>query len=279
MKKYNTIFFILIGILLIQLCCNNSKQDIPIISKSRTVRVPVRMLSSITPESMLEDPGALTISAGGEDELPQGPQSFDVFNDGSFVITDPLQRRIVFYDSLGQYLEAWQIGFPANHIIVREDAFLEATKATSGDTFLIDDNGQIHPANMRTRSQVSKPNRGEAKRLGLNRGVIFRPRTRGKEQGTLEINFKSDSTQMIALLDLGIDRQGNTYVALETTHGKESIDIIKYIRKYSSWGKIIFQINDISLDYFIHPEDEFRIKNGRIYQMQPAQSELLINVW
>ena len=279
MNKYMTIFFILIGIILTHWYCKDSKQDFQIISKSRTVRIPVRMLSNTTPKIAHENPGVLTISAGGEDELPQGPQSFDVLDDGSFVITDPLQRRIIFYDSLGQYLEAWQIGFPANRIAVREDGFLEVIKATSGDTFLIDDTGQIYPTNMRTRSQLSIPNFGETKLLASNRGVISRPRTRGQEPGTLEINFKSDSTQMISLHDLGMDREGNTYVAMETTHGKDTIDIIKYIRKYSPQGKILCQIDDISIDYYIHPDDEFRIKNGQIYQMQPTQSELLINIW
>ncbi len=279
MNKHKTILFILIGILLTQLCCNNSKQDIRIISKSRTVRIPSQMSSNITPESMLENHGVLTISAGGEDELPQGPQSFDVLDDGGFVITDPLQRRIVFYNSLGQYLEAWQFGFPANRITIREDGFLEVIKATSSDTFLIDDTGQIYPANVRTRGQLSIAKRGETKLLALNYGIISRPRTRGQEPGTLEINFQSDSTKMIALQDLGMDRDGNSYVAIETTYGKDTIDIIKYIRKYSAEGKILFQINDIFLDYYIHPEDEFRLKNGWIYQMQPMQSELLINIW
>ena len=278
MKKYKILFLALTGIILNHWCCKDSKQDVRIISKSRTVSMPVQMLSNTTPES-LENPAALTVSAGGEDELPQGPQSFDVLDDGSFVITDPLQRRIVFYNSMGQYLEAWQIGFPANRIKVRDDGFFEVTKATSNDTFLIDDTGQIYPANMRTRSQVSKPSLGETKLLGLNRGVISRPRTRGQEPGTLEINFESDSTQMISLRDLGMDREGNTYVAMETTHGTDTIDIIKFIRKYSPKGNILGQINDISLDYYIHPVDEFRIKNGQIYQMQPKQTELLINIW
>lgn len=279
MNKYKTIFFIFIGILLTQLCCNTSKQDIPIISKSRVVRIPFQMLSSITPESMLENPGALTISESGEDELPQGPQSFDVLHDGGFAITDPLQRRIVFYDRSGKYLEAWQIGFPASRVRIIDDAFLEVVKATSGDTILLDDNGQIYPARSRTRDQLSIPNRGETKLVRLNRGVISRPRTRGQEPGTLEINFQSDTTRMIALQDLGMDKEGNSYVAMETTHGTDTIDIIKLIRKYSPGGNILGQINDISLDYYIHPVDEFRIKNGQIYQMQPKQNELLINVW
>ena len=279
MNKHITILFLFIGILFTQLCCNTSKQDFPIISKRRTVRIPVRMLSETNSGIVDENLNALTFTVGREDELPQGPQSFDVLDDGSFVITDPLQRRVVFYDSLGQFLEAWQIGFPVNRVKVIDNAFLEVIKATSGDTILLDDTGQIYSTNSRTRGQLSTPNRGETKLLGLNRGVFSRPRTRGQEPATLEINFESDSTKMIAMQDLGTDGDGNSYVAMETTHGTDTIDIIKYIRKYSPQGEILGQINDISLDYYIHPDDEFRIKNGQIYQMQPKQTELLIHVW
>lgn len=280
MRRNRLLFLVVVLFIITSLMhCKKSEQKFSIISMSRTIRVPVQMLSTLTKDTFREHLEALTLSEGGEDELPQGPQSFGVLHNGSFVIADPLQRRVVFYDSLGQYLEAWEIGFPVSRVTWRENDYLEVIKATTGDTLLMDDTGQLYPSNLRARSVLPQANLGETKLLGLNRGVISRPRTRGQEPGILEINFKSDSTRMISLQDLGMDTGGNTFVAMETTHGKDTIDIIKYIRKYSADGKILCQINDIPFDYYVHPEDEFRIKKGLVYQMQPKQSELRINVW
>ena len=84
---------------------------------------------------------------------------------------------------------------------------------------------------------------------------------------------------MIAIQNLGVDAAGNTYVALETTHGAATIDVITYIRTYSADGKLRCQINDIPGEHFIHPRDEFRIRNGLGYHLQPMQTRLRIDIW
>ena len=33
------------------------------------------------------------------------------------------------------------------------------------------------------------------------------------------------------------------------------------------------------LDYFVHPEDEFRMRGAVLYQLMPERSELRINMW
>ena len=277
---FSSFLLILISMLIIPLACQDSKPDFRIIAEHRTVSIPVQMLSATSLETALAHPEALMLSAGGEDELPQGPQSFEVLDDAGLVIADPLQRRLVFYDSLGNYLDQWNIGFPVNSISHFNDEFFQVIKATSGDTLLVDNTGQVYAADARTRGTSPEKQLGETKLLGLNRGVIKRPKTRGGESGAIEIDFNSDSTKMIALQDLGMDSEGNSFVALETTHGRSgAIDIIKFIRQYSPDGRLLSQINDISLDYFVCPRDEFRVRDGFVYQLQPKQTELLVHVW
>lgn len=277
MKKNRLFFSVIVLFMIMPLTqCKKTKPRYSILSKSRTIHIPVQMLSALPMKTENETPEALTFSEGAEDELPQGPQSFDVLEDGGLVIADPLRQRIVFYDSLGNYIDAWHIGFSVNHVARREDGFLNVVSATTGESFLLDETGRL---SLLPSSRGEQADERTTKMLGVNKGVIAGPKTRGAQSPAIEVSFSSDSTQMISLQNLGVDAEGNTYVALETTHGQETIDIIKYIRIYSADGKLLYQINDISLDYYIHPNDEFRIKNGMIYQMQPRQSELLIQIW
>jgi hypothetical protein len=59
---------------------------------SRKISIPVKLFSGDTASAALREIRRLSITAGDTDELPQGPESFEILNDGSFVITDPLQR-------------------------------------------------------------------------------------------------------------------------------------------------------------------------------------------
>lgn len=277
MKKEILLFLVIAFFVLMNQCRQKeTRPSYRVLSVQRVIQIPIQRLEELPTDTLSIKPEYLTVDVGAEDELPQGPQSFEVLEDGGLVIADPLRQRIVFYDSLGNYIDAWHIGFSANHVARMEDGFLNVVSATTGESFLLDETGRL---SLLPSSRGEQADERTTKMLGLNKGVIAGPKTRGAQSPAIEINFSSDSTQMISMQNLGVDAEGNTYVALETTHGQETIDIIKYIRIYSADGKLLYQINDISLDYYIHPNDEFRIKNGMIYQMQPRQSELLIQLW
>lgn len=282
-KKLSISLALVSGLLGLASACKNQQneskpiRDIPL---SRVVRIPAQFLPADTSRAALrQNPGVLTVTPKHEDELPQGPDGFEVLQDGGFVITDPLQRRLVFYDSLGNYNAAWPIGFAANSVTGLANGEFEVRQANSGEIFLFDKNGRPQPSRSRARSRGTGSKPDEARLLDLNRGVIARPRTRGSAAGDLQINFKSDSTQMISLQNLGTDSRGNTYVALEAARGSDAIDVQKIIRKYAGNNELLGQITGIPLDYYLPPVDEFRLRAGRVYQLLPQEKEVLINIW
>jgi len=101
----------------------------------KTISFPVRVLETDTPSALDETPEALAITLGGEDELPQGPQAFEILPDGSFVVADPLQQRLVFYDSTGTYLRDWKLDYSVDYIQLFEDNSLEIRHAYTGRVF------------------------------------------------------------------------------------------------------------------------------------------------
>jgi hypothetical protein len=66
--------------------------------------------------------------------LQEGPSSFAVFKDGWLDINDPLNHRIVLYDSLGIYKSKQKVDFSVIRLWLNEDEDLFLEKATTGDT-------------------------------------------------------------------------------------------------------------------------------------------------
>ena len=248
---------------------------------TRTIRIPAQIMTSDTALAPWRlNAGLLTTTGGGEDELPQGPESFEVLPDGGFVIADPLQRRVVFYDSLGNYVTVWPIGLAVNSITLREGGEFAVRQANSGDYFFVDQRGQVLPQSAQPRRRGGNTAPAEARLLDRNRGRIGEPRARGATGGGIEIAFDSDTTQMVSLQNLGTDAQGNVYAVLEITQGNSAaIDVRKIVRKYSAAGRLIAEILDLPLEAEIAPVDELRLHRGCVYQLVPARTEVRINVW
>ena len=248
---------------------------------TRTIRIPAQIMTSDTALAPWRlNAGLLTTTGGGEDELPQGPESFEVLPDGGFVIADPLQRRVVFYDSLGNYVTVWPIGLAVNSITLREGGEFAVRQANSGDYFFVDQRGQVLPQSAQPRRRGGNTAPAEARLLERNRGRIGEPRARGATGGGIEIAFDSDTTQMVSLQNLGTDAQGNVYAVLEITQGNSAaIDVRKIVRKYSAAGRLIAEILDLPLEAEIAPVDELRLRRGCVYQLVPARTEVRINVW
>src|SRR5215467_7949604 len=81
------------------------------VSLARVIRIPVRTL--VTPEVAAQsghETNDLIVSAAAPDEPPEGPDGFDVLEDGSVAITDPFRKRIAIFDSAGKFRQEWNIG-------------------------------------------------------------------------------------------------------------------------------------------------------------------------
>lgn len=244
------------------------------IVRTRVVHIPFTTLASKQPagaNTKAKPASTLSVSAGGADELPEGPAAFDVFDDGSLLIADPLQKRLAIFDAQGKFLAELKIGFAADSLAITPNGLIQARQASTGDVLLFDRAGRSRPA-----SEAALPPTGEARLLNDKSATITRP---SGAKGSLEVRFDKPGLRLLSIENLATDSQGNIYVALEATAGGEQVDVSKYVRKYSLSGKVISEVSDIPLDYFVSPVNELRVRKGVLYQMMSTPTELQINEW
>lgn len=233
---------------------------------TRVIRIPVTLWNAAS-----EPSASPVITKGAEDELPEGPDGFDVFDDGTVILTDPLQERLMLFDAGGKFRRAWNIGFSADSVKVLPDGNVLAHDAQTGEFHGFDREGKLRPA-----EQMSA--QASAKLLSGRAGEVMPGSPGGR---TLEITMDEPGLTLISLELVGVDPDGTAYVALETTTGASSdaIDLRKNVRSYSREGTLQRQTEDIPLQYYIPPVDELRVRNGTLYQLMTTAAEVQINEW
>jgi hypothetical protein len=217
------------------------------------------------------------IAPGAEDERPEGPDSFDVLEDGSLLVTDPIRNRIAIFDSQGRFRQTWKIGFAADSVTSFANGSTLVREARTGQSHVFSREGRPLPT-----EHLVLPELGEARMLGVNRGMVMRPAVGNSHGGSLAIQFDRPGSALVSLEILAIDPEGNTYVALESTvSGREAdeVNVNKYVRKYAVDGKLVSEIADIALDYYVTPIDELRVHRGIVYQLLTTNTEVRIDVW
>ena len=244
---------------------------------TRVVRIPMVPLEPAGAGPAVARPAdALTFTPGAADELPEGPNGFDVMDDGGFLITDPLTQRIATFDSEGKFKGDWRIGFAADSVTVTPDAVVIRDAST----------GQFHAFDRQGRPSNAKavlPEHPEATLLSPARGSIARPATSPAiSNGPLEVLVETPGLRLLSLEVLAIDRDGSTYVAVETTKGGDAtgeVNLDKVVRRYDAHGGLVAATESIPLQYYIPPVDELRVHRGTVYQLATSTREVLINVW
>jgi len=248
------------------------------ITLTRVVRIPITTLTAQeTAPAAGGNVGTLMISTGAPDELPEGPNGFDVLDDGSLLVTDPLRQRIAVFDSQGKYRRDWKLGFAADSVTVIPSGLVVVRDASTGELHAFDREGQSRPA-----QGAALPEPEAARLVSPRSGTVTRSANGGSHGGVLEVQFDRPGLRLLSLQSLGTDREGNTYVALETTTGgdtTEGINLNKYVRRYGADGKLVDETADIPLDYYVHPVDELRVHKGIVYQLMTTSTEVRINVW
>ena len=243
------------------------------ITLARVVRIPVTTQKpQDVGQTAKPNVETLLLSPGAQDEPPEGPNGFDVLDDGSFLITDPLRRRIAVFGSQGSFRQEWRIGFAADSVTLIPSGLVLVREASTGQLHGFDRQGQPRPA-----EGAALPEPAAARLLTAKSGSVTRP-----GGATIEVQFERTGLRLLSLESLATDAGGNTYVALEATAGGETtegINVNKYVRKYSADGKLVAEIADIPLDYYVRPVDELRVRKGIVYQLMTASSEVRINVW
>ncbi len=245
---------------------------------TQVVEIPIsRQGAPGTATSPGGDAPTLTISPGATDELPEGPDSFDVLDDGSLLITDPLRSRIVVFDPQGKFRKAWKIGFAADSVTVIPNGMIVVQEAGTGQLHLFDRDGQPHP-----KEVAALPGRAEARVLTGASGTIARTAFHKSPRDPLAIQFDRSGRILLSIEGLADDREGNTYVALESTAASgstEDVNVSKDVRKYTADGALVREIADIPLDYYVSPVDELRVNKGMVYQLLTTKTGVKINEW
>jgi hypothetical protein len=239
---------------------------------TRTIHIPAVLLTGGSTGNTPADPGRLAMLAGSDDELPQGPTGFDV-DDGGFLITDPLRKRIALYDSQGKYRSEWQLGFSADSITLEPDRSARVRDALTGEFHQYDRKGSPVSGGRATRELPP------ARLTGRTTGVVERTAASGEPSSPLEIAIENAGLKLLSLENMGTDAQGDTYVALEIATGAETVGLNKSVRRFAPDGKVIRQTTDLPLDYYIAPVNELRIRKSVVYQLMTTPSEVRINVW
>ena len=238
----------------------------------RAVRIPVAndVESAAAGEG---DPAKLTVSLGRPDELPEGPDGFDVTGDGYFLITDPLRKRIAVFDSNGAYRSEWRVGFAADSVTVLSGNLVQVREARPGAVRLFDKDGK--PA----AGSTSQEEPAEARLTGPDAGVVTWRAASGQPGRPLGVKFEKSGLKLLSLQGVAMDSAGDTYVAIESTAGGDAVDVKKIVRRYSADGRAVSETTDLPVDYFVRPTDEIRIHNGTVYQLMTTKSEVRINTW
>ena len=255
-----------------------SRSSLCTIPLTRVIKIPIVTLSGEdTRKAGNSDAANLLVSTGAADELPEGPASFDAFDDGSLLIADPLRSRLVLFDSQGNFRRAWHIGFSADSIKVSPDGFILAREANTGELHVFDREGRPQPVK---KAVLPEPAKAQVF-TGQNRGTVL-PNVGGTDRSPLTIQFEKPGLTLLSLESLTTDVKGDTYVALESTPASpvsEEVNVNKYVRRYSASGQLLCEISDIPLDYYVPPIDELRVHKGVVFQLQTVVSEVRINEW
>lgn len=244
------------------------------IMRGRVIHIPFATLGSKTGVGASQGPiDTLLVSPGGPDEQPEGANTFDVFEDGSFLIADPLRQRLAIFDSRGKFLRELKVGFAVDSLTITTNGLIQVRQANTGEMYLLDSQGRPRPEEGAVQPQV-----GEARLLNGKSATVQLLTPDGGHGKLLQIKFEKSGLQLLSIESLATDHAGNTYVALEAAASGEQLDVSKYVRKYSPDGKPISEVS-IPLGYYISPVTELRIRKGILYQMMTTSSEIQMNEW
>src|SRR5262249_3363721 len=112
----------------------------------------------------------LAVTAGAEDELPEGPNAFAVMPDGGFAVSDPVRKRIALFDAKGGYKGQVGTGFAVDRLSADARGGLTAHAARSDVWHRFDTQGR--PAGGLGEPPPQPP---EAKLAGANQAVVNGP--------------------------------------------------------------------------------------------------------
>jgi hypothetical protein len=243
-----------------------------VVTTGQSIRIPIRLVTPSQPSVSTRT--ELVVNSGSEDDLPEGPQGFDVRPDGGFVLTDPLQDRLVFYSARGDFTGELAIGFAADLVHILDSEHLAVRRAATGDYYTVNRQGTVLPIRA-TEAEI--PETSYARLISSQTGQIMDDRI--NNGGVLKVEFNVHDRQMVSLRTIPSSDHDWIYVAIETAGSGQTIQVRTVLRKYDLGGTVVSEINDASPQLYWTPSIEFRISHGIVYQMVPSSADIIINVW
>lgn len=247
------------------------------LAMTRFVSISARIAADVQQDP--GNPGLLAFTDNGDDERAEGPSTFDVLPDGGFVIADPLRQRIAFYDSTGKFRFDLLIYFGAERLRVLPGNALSIVRAQTGQRYIygVDSAGHYQPPRL---AKPEDPDRdaedeGAARLESPNAATV----SANGQTAPVRVLFEAPGESLVSIRRLGVDARGRTYVALSTAAPGDRVDVLTVIRKYAGPGEQLAEIADAPSVALVHPTDEFRMRDGTVYQLQPKGSEVRINIW
>ena len=245
------------------------------VALTRTLRIPVfRLTDASSNDPAHRNGAALAIWPGAMDEAPEGPSGFDVFDDGSVVVADPMLRRLVVYDAGGSFLRACPLEFPPDSVKVTPDGLLLVRQANTGEMHMLDRDGKTHA------ETTALPDEPMARVLSANSGTV--PGIGRGAPSVITVHFDEPGSTLLSLERIAGRPGAETFVAVESTvpgESSDSISLRKSVRRYSAAGVLLSESAAIPLDYYVLPVDELRVCKGVIYQLLTTPVEVHINEW
>ncbi len=236
---------------------------------TRVVRIPLAVLGS--QEVSGNNSTVLAASPGAAEELPEGPNGFDIFEEENILISDPLHNRVVIFDPQGKFRQAWNIGFAADSIRVLPDGNALVREANTGQFHAFNREGKPVTGEMPPSLEST-----QAHKLTTTSGLVSNPKG-----SPISVQLNQPGLSLVSLESVGVDNTGNIYIALESSSGEsaDGINVNKTVRKYAANGSLLSETSKLPLDYYIPPVDEIRVRKGRIYQLMTTSTEVEINIW
>ena len=220
--------------------------------------------ASSTPSS----PDRVAARRADVDQLPEGPQSFEVLKNGTILITDPLWPRIAVLRD-GKIVGAVKLNAPVERIAADSSGKLMMQSPFS-------DEFQLSAEPWRFDSFGSLPRRdasGRAVKAENGGGRIVD--VRGAKE---DIKVKAPVLPLLALRRIPSDDEF-VYVLLQSKRASNPIQIAQIVRKYSKDDQEVCELSMPSSVAYIRPLDEFRVTDGKLYRMVPSNEDLAFSVW
>jgi hypothetical protein len=252
----------------------SADSDVHVYPLKQTVSIPLKLLNPQSAAPTDSDATALLASPGAEDELPEGPNGFDVLEDGRLLISNPLAERVAVFDAQGKFRQSWKLDFPPDGVTLIGHDVVVVRDAATGQLHGFSVDGSPH-----SLPDETSPKLGDVQLKSGNAAVVTLSAGAGRTNTPMQISFERPGMSLLSAEILAVDKDGNTYIAVESTKGGDEVNVQKDIRKYSPSGKFLGQVFQIPLDYYIPPVNELRVRNGIVYQLDTTKFEVRINMW